>query len=86
MSYTTIKANTMRVNLNSVMGVLLLIKNLLIILLLMVISPLDTELLEGTERLLFIIGVGLATIWLSCIEMRLLDWVVRAVKTQRRGE
>ena len=76
----------MRVNLNSVMGVLLLIKNLLIILLLMVISPLDTELLEGTERLLFIIGVGLATIWLSCIEMRLLDWVVRAVKTQRRGE
>ena len=75
----------MRVNLNSVMGVLLLIKNFLIILLLVVISPLDTELLEGTARLLFIIGVGVVTIGVSCAEMRLLDWVVRTAKAYRKG-
>ncbi|CAH9016182.1 putative TMhelix containing protein [Vibrio phage 468E53-1] len=75
----------MSVNLNSVMGSILLIKNLLIILLLMVISPLDTESLESTARLFFIIGVGAITIGLSCAEMRLLDWVVRKVRETRRG-
>ncbi|CAH9012916.1 putative TMhelix containing protein [Vibrio phage 464E53-1] len=75
----------MRVNLNSVMGIILLIKNLSIILLLMAISPLDTESLESTARLLFIIGVGTIAIGLSCAEMRLLDWVVRRVREARRG-
>ncbi|CAM0106053.1 hypothetical protein PODOV026v1_p0006 [Vibrio phage PS32B.1] len=74
----------MKVNLNSVMGALLLIKNLLIILLLMVISPIDTETLGSTARLFFIIGVGAVTIGLSCAEMRTLDWVVRVVKSQRK--
>lgn len=75
----------MKVNLNSVMGFILLIKNLLIILLLMVISPLDTESLESTARLFFIIGVGTITIGLSCAEMHLLNWVVRKVKESRKG-
>ncbi|AUR99315.1 TMhelix containing protein [Vibrio phage 1.264.O._10N.286.51.F2] len=76
----------MRVNLNSVMGVLLLIKNLLIILLLMVISPLDTETLESTTRLFFIITVGAFTVLVSDLEMRLLNWVVNTVKSQRKGQ
>lgn len=75
----------MRVNLNSVMGVILLVKNLLIILLLVVISPVSTELLEGTSRLLFIVGVGAITLLLSDLEMRLLNWIVRVAKEYRKG-
>lgn len=75
----------MRVNLNNVIGFILLIKNLLIILLLVVISPLDTEVFEGTSRLLFVLSVGALTLLSSDLEMRLLNWIVRVVKAQRKG-
>ncbi|CAH9012946.1 putative TMhelix containing protein [Vibrio phage 409E50-1] len=80
-----VKVNTMRVNLNSVMGIILLIKNFLIILLLMVIFPLETEELGRTARLFFVTGVGIIAVGLSCAEMRLLDWIVRKARKAKRG-
>lgn len=70
---------------DSLVGVMLLFKNLLLTLAVMAIAQVELDLLSSNERVVYVVGVCSIIVGASVAELRFLDWVIAQVKQSRKG-